>query len=86
MPNEVSTQDQDPDDPETDSGPLHSSHRSNQFLQFVDPTAYRQLVEGVLRSTEAGRLITPLSRLQQRKGGASGLGGAWDEELADDAV
>jgi hypothetical protein len=59
---------------------------SNPFLQFVDPAAYRQLVERAVNGTEAGRLITPLSRLQQRKGGASGIGGAWDEELADDGV
>jgi hypothetical protein len=47
---------------------------------------YRQLVERAASSTEASRLITPLSRLQHRKGGAAGLGRAWDEELADDAV
>jgi hypothetical protein len=58
----------------------------NPFFQFIDPSAHRQLVEGALGRTEAGRLITPLSRVRQRKGGSTGLGSAWDEELADDAA
>lgn len=66
--------------------PTNPAHRSNPFLQFVDPPAYRQLVERALSGTEAGRLITPLSRVRQRKGDSAGLGRAWDEELADDAA
>ncbi len=75
-----------PDQPATDTGPSESAPGSNPFLQFVDPAAYRQLVERAVRSQEPGRLVTPLSRLHERKGGSSGLGRAWDEELADDAV
>lgn len=84
MPDDVSGPDLD--EPATDDGPAQPSARSNPFLQFVDPPTYRQLVERALSSTEAGRLVTPLSRMQQRTGGASGLGRAWDEELADDEI
>jgi hypothetical protein len=71
------------DTPATDPGPTHPS---DPFLQFVDPPMYRQLVERVLSSSGAGRLISPLSRPQQGKSGSSAPGRAWDEELADDAV
>ncbi len=75
------------DQPAMDPGPSQSSHRSNPFFQFVDPAAYRQLVERAVGGTEPGRLVTPLSRLHERKGaGPTGLGRAWDEDLADDAV
>jgi len=74
------------DEPAADPGPTHAVDGTNPFLQFVDPPMYRQLVERALRGAETGRLITPLSLLHQRKGGAAGLGRAWDEELADDAV
>lgn len=74
------------DQPATDPGPNQSPPVSNPFLQFVDPAAYRQLVERAVGSAEPGRLVTPLSRLHERKGGPSGLGRAWDEELADDTV
>jgi hypothetical protein len=74
------------DEPATDPQSIPPSDRPNPFLQFVDPPVYRRLVERALGRTEAGRLVTPLSRVQQRKGGASVLGCAWDEELADDAV
>ena len=74
------------DQPPMDSGQTQSASPSNPFLQFVDPAAYRQAVERAVGSTEPGRLVTPLSRLHERKGGPTGLGRAWDEELADDAV
>jgi hypothetical protein len=74
------------DQPATEPPPSQSPQVSNPFLQFVDPAAYRQLVERAAGRTEPGRLVTPLSRLHERKGGPSGLGRAWDEELADDAV
>ena len=74
------------DQPTMDAGPTESAHRSNPFFQFVDPAAYRQLVERARETTEPGRLVTPLSRLHERKGGPSGLGRAWDEELADDTL
>jgi hypothetical protein len=63
-----------------------SSAPVNPFLQFVDPAAYRQAVEHALSKTEAGRLVTPLSRVPHTKGGTAGLASAWDEELADDAA
>ena len=74
------------DQPATDTEPTQSANGFNPFLQFVDPAAYRQLVEQATGSTEPGRLVTPLSRLHERKGGPAGLGRAWDEELADDAA
>ena len=74
------------DQPTMDAESTESAHPSNPFLQFVDPAAYRQLVERALVTREPGRLVTPLSRLHERKGGPSGLGRAWDEELADDGV
>ena len=74
------------DQPAIDPRPSESPACSNPFLQFVDPPMFRQLVERAASRTEGGRLITPLSRLTQRKGGASGLGRAWDEELADEAT
>jgi len=70
----------------TDPPPGPLPERPNPFLQFVDPPVYRGLVERALGRTEGGRLITPLSRVRQRKGGAAVIGCAWDEELADDAV
>jgi hypothetical protein len=73
------------DQPETDEGETGTAEQRNPFLQFVDPSAHQQLVERALNSTEGGRLITPLSRVQNRKSGA-GVDGAWDEELADDAA
>ena len=69
---------------EADEEQMLPSEPCNPFLQFVDPSAHQQLVARALNSTEAGRLITPLSRV--RKGGARNLDGAWDEELADDAA
>jgi hypothetical protein len=71
---------------EVESESESESDGFNPFLQFVDPTRHRLEVERALSGTEVGRLITPLSRLQQRKGGASVIGNAWDEELADDAA
>ncbi len=71
---------------EADEEEMQPSEPCNPFLQFVDPSAHQQLVEHALNSTEAGRLITPLSRVQNRKAGARNLDGAWDEELADDAA
>ena len=70
----------------TDQAPTDASEPANPFLQFVDPSTYRQMVARALSSTEAGRLITPLSRVQQVKSGSAALGNAWDEELADDEV
>jgi hypothetical protein len=74
------------DEPATSEAATASLEESNPFLQFVDPPKYRELIEQARSSTEGGRLITPLSRLQHRKTGASELNGAWDEELADDAA
>ena len=71
---------------ETDEGETQPPEHCNPFLQFVDPSAHQQLVARALSGTEAGRLITPLSRVQNRKSGTRNLDGAWDEELADDAV
>jgi len=72
------------DQPATDPEPTHPSDVANPFLQFVDPLTHRELVERAVRSTGAGRLITPLSRLQHERTGSAELGRAWDEELADD--
>jgi hypothetical protein len=81
-----SAADQPADQPETDEGETGTVEQRNPFLQFVDPSAHQQLVERIRINAQTGRLITPLSRVQNRKGGANGLDGAWDEELADDAV
>ena len=74
------------DTPATDPGPTDPSDQVNPFLQFVDPTMFRQLVERAHGTPGASRLITPLSRLQHGKSGSAGLSHAWDKELADDAV
>jgi len=76
----------DSDTPAPDSTPAGPAGRSNPFLQFVDPAQYRQLVDRALGNAEPGRLITPLSRVRQRKADPAGLGTAWDDELADDAA
>ena len=74
------------DTPAPDSEPTGESDQRNPFLQFVDPAAYRQAVERALGNAEPGRLITPLSRVRQRKADSAGLGSAWDDDLADDAT
>jgi hypothetical protein len=74
------------DTPAPDSEPNGQSEPRNPFLQFVDPAAYRQAVERALGNAEPGRLITPLSRVRQRKADSAGLGNAWDDDLADDAA
>jgi hypothetical protein len=74
------------DEPASDQAPTDPSEPANPFLQFVDPLTYRQMVARALSSTEAGRLITPLSRIQHVKSDSAALGNAWDAELADDAV
>jgi hypothetical protein len=76
----------DSDTPAPDSEPAGHSSQSNPFLQFVDPAQHRQLVERALGKAEPGRLITPLSRVRQRKADSAGLGSAWDDDLADDAA
>jgi hypothetical protein len=75
-----------PETPAPESEPSGSSEQANPFLQFVDPAAYRQRVERLLGNAEPGRLITPLSRVRQRKADSTGLGNAWDDDLADDAT
>jgi hypothetical protein len=72
--------------PAPDSEPSGNSDQPNPFLQFVDPAAYRQKVERALGNAEPGRLITPLSRVRQRKADSASLGNAWDDDLADDAA
>ena len=72
--------------PAPDSEPSGQSEQPNPFLQFVDPAGYRQKVERALGNAEPGRLITPLSRVRQRKADSTGLGNAWDDDLADDAT
>jgi hypothetical protein len=84
MPYEVIEQDSDA--PAPDSQPASDSEPSNPFLQFVDPAQYRQLVDRALGNAEPGRLITPLSRVRQRKADSASLGNAWDDDLADDAA
>jgi hypothetical protein len=74
------------DTPAPDSEPSDRSDQPNPFLQFVDPAGYRQMVERALGKAEPGRLITPLSRVRQRKADSAGLGSAWDDDLADDAA
>ncbi len=59
---------------------------ANPFLQLVDPPAHRELVKRALRNSDAGRLITPLSRMRHRAGGSAAIDSAWDEDLADDAA
>ena len=75
------------DEPAADLATADVADPPNPFFQFVDPNAFRQLVERALDRSEVGRLITPLSRVRQRKaGGDAGVGTAWDEELSDDAA
>ncbi len=76
----------DSDRAEAVVGPTGPADHPNPFLQLVDPAAHRRLVERALSRSEVSRLITPLSRLRQRKAGAAGLDSAWDEDLADGSV
>jgi hypothetical protein len=74
------------DTPAPESEPSGNSEQANPFLQFVDPAGYRQRVERALGNAQPGRLITPLSRVRQRKADSASLGNAWDDDLADDAT
>ena len=51
---------------------------------MVDPSAYRQLVKRALGNSGERRLVSPLSRVQRKAGGAAALARAWDEELDND--
>ena len=73
-------------EPAADPATVSAGDPPNPFFQFVDPSAFRQQVERALDRSEAGRLITPLSRVRQRRVGDAALGSAWDEELNDDAA
>jgi hypothetical protein len=74
------------DQPAADAGSTSASDRPNPFLQMVDPSAYRQLVKRALGNSGERRLVSPLSRVQRKAGGAAALARAWDEELDNDTV